>query len=391
MSKTLGATLLIVGTSIGAGMLGLPVETGRAGFYPSIFIMALVWIATTCSAILLTDVVIQGKKGENFFSLSERYFGSFVRGLTLVFYFLLFFSLITAYVKGGGGFASDFFNFDQNSSGSLLFVVFLIPFIFFGPNLVDKINLFLIVVLFGCYFLLVFAGIKYVDLSFLAPRSFASGFLSMPLIITAFSYHGTLPTIVEYLERDSRKVKKAILFGSTVVFVIYIVWQYLIIGIIPFSGGESLLTALEADKTAMMYLETVTKSRAVAQWSVGFSFAALTTSFLGISLGVIDFFCDAFKKKQTLKNRVFIANIIIIPALILSTLKFPIFYFSLKYGAGISCIFLLIFLPAAMWKRIKEKEKVFFGLQKKYLVYFLYCFSLAAFFVTVFGSLFINA
>ena len=38
-SKFIGGLLLIVGTSIGGGMLALPVSTAEAGFFNSIFLL----------------------------------------------------------------------------------------------------------------------------------------------------------------------------------------------------------------------------------------------------------------------------------------------------------------------------------------------------------------
>lgn len=387
LNKTLGATFLIVGTSIGAGMLGLPVETGQAGFFPSVLIMVLVWVATTASALLLADVVIAGKRGANFFSLTEHYFGSFARGVTLLFYFLLFFSLITAYSKGGGGFVADLFQMHSVSAGSLLFVLFFLPFIFLGTYLAEKLNRLITILLFLFYFALVAVGMRYVDAANLVTHAFGRVLFSTPLIITAFSYHGVLPTIVEYLERDIGKIKRAILSGAGITFFIYFVWQYLLIGTIPLSGELSLQAARAADKTAMLYLQRITGSGHVSMLALGFSFAALTTSFLGVSLGVIDFFCDVFRLKQSLKNRVVISISILLPALLVSMLPLPIFYFSLKYGAGISCIYLLIFLPTAMWARQPNRGRVL-GVAKKSAVPFLYGFSALAFLITLVSILY---
>ena len=38
LGRLLGGILLVAGTAIGAGMLALPVSTGLAGFYPSLFL-----------------------------------------------------------------------------------------------------------------------------------------------------------------------------------------------------------------------------------------------------------------------------------------------------------------------------------------------------------------
>src|SRR5258708_1834332 len=51
----LGGTLLIAGTSIGVGMLGLPVVTAAGGFVPSIFVYLVCWFFMVCIARLILE------------------------------------------------------------------------------------------------------------------------------------------------------------------------------------------------------------------------------------------------------------------------------------------------------------------------------------------------
>lgn len=210
---------------------------------------------------------------------------------------------------------------------------------------------------------------------------------SLPLIVTAFSYHGTLPTIVSYLNQDSKKIRVAIFAGSGITLVLYIFWQYVMLGIIPLAGESSLSTALEADKTAMLFLEKVTGSSWVGKWGAAFSFVALTTSFLGVSIGVVDFFIDAFKLSRSVAHRCMISLSIFLPALFLAGAKVPVFYFSLKYGAGFACIFLLIFLPTVMNARNKRLPESIFHTSRSKIVYGVYLFVVLAL-ISTFWDLF---
>ena len=54
--KILGSILLIVGTSIGAGMLALPVATAALGFTGSLIMLFSCWFVMTTSAFLLLEV-----------------------------------------------------------------------------------------------------------------------------------------------------------------------------------------------------------------------------------------------------------------------------------------------------------------------------------------------
>lgn len=51
----LGGTLLITGSCVGAGMLGLPILTGLSGFAPSLVMFVLVWLFMTITGLLLVE------------------------------------------------------------------------------------------------------------------------------------------------------------------------------------------------------------------------------------------------------------------------------------------------------------------------------------------------
>jgi tyrosine-specific transport protein len=78
-----------------------------------------------------------------------------------------------------------------------------------------------------------------------------------------------------------------------------------------------------------------------------FADLALATSFLGVSLGLFDFFADAFKKGDGSKDRIKTALITFIPPL-----GFALFYpqgFIMALGyAAIALVILAVFLPVAM-------------------------------------------
>ena len=50
LSRLVGAVLLVAGTCIGAGMLGMPILTGAAGFVPSIAAFVGGWLFMVVSA-----------------------------------------------------------------------------------------------------------------------------------------------------------------------------------------------------------------------------------------------------------------------------------------------------------------------------------------------------
>src|SRR3990172_6826253 len=104
----LGGMLLISGSCIGAGMLGLPIVTGLAGFFPSLIMFFLAWLFMTFTGLLLVDVNSSFKRQVNFVTMVGHSLGRFGRLLCWVLYVFLFYSLLVAYTTGSGGLVSSF-------------------------------------------------------------------------------------------------------------------------------------------------------------------------------------------------------------------------------------------------------------------------------------------
>nr|NGX30096.1 Tyrosine-specific transport protein [Candidatus Anoxychlamydiales bacterium] len=64
-NKFLGSILLISGTTIGAGMLGLPVTTGFAGFFPTLFVLLFFWGYMLITAFLYLEANLSVKGNVN--------------------------------------------------------------------------------------------------------------------------------------------------------------------------------------------------------------------------------------------------------------------------------------------------------------------------------------
>ena len=57
--------------------------------------------------------------------------------------------------------------------------------------------------------------------------------MALPVAFAAFGYQGIIPTLVHYMNYDVKKLRKAILIGSAIPLITYMIWQWLILGIVP--------------------------------------------------------------------------------------------------------------------------------------------------------------
>ena len=104
-----GGILLLVGSCVGVGMLGLPIVTGLSGFFPSLSVCVLVWLLMTASALLLVEVNGWFSNQVNFLTMAKHTLGNSGKMVCWVTYLFLFYAVLVAYISGIGGLTSSFF------------------------------------------------------------------------------------------------------------------------------------------------------------------------------------------------------------------------------------------------------------------------------------------
>src|SRR5690606_10371696 len=96
-NKTLSGTLLIAGTAIGAGMLGIPLLTAKAGFLPALGITTSVWLFMLATGFLYLEATLWMHDGANILSMSRRFLGRGGKLLAGGTFLFLYYCLMTAY------------------------------------------------------------------------------------------------------------------------------------------------------------------------------------------------------------------------------------------------------------------------------------------------------
>ncbi len=103
MNKTLGSTLLVAGTMIGAGMLAMPLTSAGIGFTFTVILLIALWLFLTYSALLFVEVYQTADADAGIGTLAAQYFGSTGRIIATTVLMVFLYALLSAYVTGGGG------------------------------------------------------------------------------------------------------------------------------------------------------------------------------------------------------------------------------------------------------------------------------------------------
>lgn len=356
----IGGILLVAGTTIGAGMLALPVLTSFVGFFPSICIFLLCWLVMLVTAFLFLDVNLAVEGEPNLISMAHRTLGGWGKVLSWIVYLLLLYSLTAAYISAS---APLFVSAVKVVTGYTL-PSFLSPFslplifgffVYLGTLGVDMINRLLMIGLSVSYLILVGFLPEHIEGALLTHIDWTPTLITFPVVITSFGYHIIIPSLTTYMNHDRKHLRRTLIIGSLLPLVIYILWQVLILGIIPIFGENSLVSAWKGGNSATIPLSELVHNKWVVVGAHFFSFFAIVTSFLGVTLSLSDFLTDGFKIKKTWEGRLLACLMTFIPPLVFVLTYERGFFVALEY-AGAFVAILLIFLPAMMAWKLKTSK-----------------------------------
>lgn len=362
-SKFIGGILLIVGTSIGGGMLALPVSTAEVGFTNSIFFLVLCWLVMTIGALLILEVNLRLPSGSNMVSMAKSTLGLPGQIIAWVTYLLLLYTLLAGYISGGSDVLSGLLlKADLTPPGwatSLVFTMLFSLVVYGGIRAVDYVNRGLMFGKLGIYLLLVVIISPHLNISSLNGGSMKAITGSLMVLITSFGFASIVPSMREYFQDDVKTLRKVILFGSLIPLTCYILWDAVIMGVVS-RDGENGLLALMTNEHAISGLTNALSSSTSNQWITAFfSFftsICMITAFLGVSIGLFDFLADGLAmKKNGLQGKSVLA-LTFIPPLAVVLFNPGIYLLALNY-AGICCVILLLLLPALMAWRARNADK----------------------------------
>ncbi|MBM3198453.1 MAG: tyrosine transporter [Chlamydiae bacterium] len=376
-SPWLGGVLLIAGTSIGAGVLVLPVCTAFGGFVPSMVMFAVLFGVMLATAYFLLDVNLSLEGEPNILSMAGKMLGPLGKWISCLLYVLLLYSLLAAYLSACSPLFMQGIAQVLHLHVAPWLAPFFLPLLFggcicFGVVGIDYLNRLLMIGLVISYFFLVGTVPQHVEVDRLWHADWSASLFAAPVIITSFGYHIIIPTLTTYMQHQAALLRRVILLGSLLPLFVCVLWQWVVMGSVPL---PDLISAWVRGVPATEPLAHVLQIEWIALAARFFSFFALVTSFLGVSLSLSDFLTDGLSLKKSWEGRLLAVFLTFLPPLIFLFSCQRAFYVALDY-AGAFVAALLGVIPALMALRLKNHPfyRSFLG---RSLIFFVVLVSLA--------------
>jgi len=270
----LQAIATLVGTIIGAGILGIPYVVAKAGFFTGIATITGLGIVVIVLYLYLGEIVLRTKGFHQLTGYAERYLGVWgKRMMTFTMVFGIYGALI-AYIIGEGQVLAAIFN-GPTILFSLLFFAIASLIIYLGVKAVGESELWMVVVTIAIVFILALMAVPLISTENFTSFKVRNLFVPYGVVFFAFLGAAAIPEMREELVRNEKKLKRSIIIGASIPIAVYLIFTVIVVGV----------TGLQTTEVATLGLGQIIGRHVIL---IGNLFAVLTmaTSFLTLGLAL---------------------------------------------------------------------------------------------------------
>ncbi|TYH90083.1 hypothetical protein ES332_A13G026000v1 [Gossypium tomentosum] len=338
-----GAVALIVGTSIGSGILALPQKASPAGVVPSSISLVVCWAFLLIEALLLIEINVglqrkrkkeeEEEEGEleviSIRTMAQETLGDWGGNLATVSYVFLGYTSMIAYSSKSGEILFHLINFPEPASGFLFTALFTFLISVGGTQVTDQVNQWLTVSMIGLLMAIEVVAVMLGGWSGLEGNGdWGKVPATIPVMIFSLVYHDVAPVLCAYLGSDLIRLRASVLLGSLVPLLALLVWDAIALGIS--TQTDQVVDPVELLMGYVKYIDStchickipsVEEHYVRVKWSgvsfmvEAFSLLAVGTSMIGTLLSFSEFF------KEQLKNLSWHSSSVQIKALALDDLQ----------------------------------------------------------------------
>ena len=279
---------VLVGTIIGAGVLGIPYVVYQSGFLTGLALMAVVALAIMLVNLHLGEIVLSTKKKHQLTGYAEKYLGRWGKYLMFGSVVFGFYGALLAYLIGEGQVLAALTG-GSPFIYSLIFFAFASLLVYLGLMVIKETEFLLTLVILFIVLVVAFWGIKDLNWAFLL--EFEPAKLLIPYGVIFFSMGGAsaIPQLREVLAGKEKLVKKSIVIGTAIPFFVYLIFTLIVIGV----------TGPGVTEVASIGLGQV-MGRSMLIFANLFAFFTMATSFLTLGLALKNTYQYDFKLKKNL-------------------------------------------------------------------------------------------
>jgi len=242
------AIATLMGTIIGVGIFTLPFVVSRAGIISLFIYFPLLSYLQYLLHLHFAEIILSTRDKHRLPGYAEKYVGQNGRSLAFITEALGGYGSIIAYIIVGGIFLHQLLS--SLIGGNLLFYttvlfIFEAGVVFFGLRLIASLELILTLFLVIVIGLIIWKGYNFINLDNYQLVNFKNIFLPYGPIFFAVGGGAAIPEICRLLDKEKKKIKSAIAWGTFIPAFIMMIFAITIVGITGVNTSEDALNSLK--------------------------------------------------------------------------------------------------------------------------------------------------
>ncbi len=223
-----------MGSTVGVGFYAIPLTFVKASFGVGLIFMVIVLGLMLLTNLLYGEVVLRTHQRHQFVGYVNKYLGKWARRINLFIFWISVYGALVGIIIISGTFLSNVFSFYFSFSSVFFSTVFIIVasiLVASGLKTISRFD-FLMMIVFGAIVgFITISGAKYISWSNYGFEMTDFWFLPFGVILFAMNSTPGIPLIREVLIDREHDLKKAIIYGTLIPAIFYLIFVFVVVGI----------------------------------------------------------------------------------------------------------------------------------------------------------------
>ena len=341
------ASATLMGTIVGAGVLGIPYAIAQSGLLIGIIHLLVLGLTILILHLCIGEISLRTKGIHQLSGYMEKYLGKPGKYFMMLSMMIGIYGALTAYILGQGEIFSTIIG-GQPFLYSLAFFLLASAILYHGIKATGRAELAITALMVITIFLIGAFAYDKINPTYLAGMHLKNFFLPYGVILFAFVGTAAIPELRLELAKDKHKLKKAIIIGSITPIVLYFIFTLIVLGIVGLANFN-ILGPNERIATVALSIFSEPYLAFIANIFAAF---AMLTSFLGLGLALKEMYlydCGISKHASFFLT--------ITPPLIIASLGLTSFIAVIAFAGAVAGGIDGILIMLAYWKAKKNGER----------------------------------
>ncbi|MFA6022926.1 MAG: aromatic amino acid transport family protein [Candidatus Pacearchaeota archaeon] len=228
----LAGSFTLIGTIIGAGILGLPYVFAKSGFLIGVFWLLILGALMLFVHLYMGEVMLRTHGNHQLTGYAEKYLGKFGKWLMVFAMVFGIYAALIAYLIGEGQ-SLSYVIFGSGQYAIIFGILFWLAMTLLlreglrGLKKVESYGVFLVLIIIIGIFFYFFPNLKAENLSY---NNWNMFFVPMGVVLFSLLGFSAIPEVGRVMEYHKSNLKKALIIGSVVPIIAYLLFTLAFVG-----------------------------------------------------------------------------------------------------------------------------------------------------------------